>query len=70
MKQPSTKAAQAGLNYWIEGALWLAKQTPNILCYLPSSDSYGIYDGKYYNRYRNKFLKDYIFVLYYLIVLV
>ena len=68
MKQSSTKAAQAGLNYLIEGALWLATQTPNILCYLPSSDSYGIYDGKY--CYRNKFLKDYIFVLYYLIALV
>ena len=25
--------------YGVEGALWLASQTPNILCYLPPSNS-------------------------------
>lgn len=50
----------------VEGALWLATHTPNILCYQPSN---GIYERKYLNRCRNKRVKIIFCVLYYLTVL-
>ena len=49
----------------VEGALWLATHTPNILFYQPSN---GIYERKYFNRCRNKRVKIIFCVLYYLTV--
>ena len=49
----------------VEGGLWMANQTPHILCHLPSSNSHGIFARNLGNRCRNKWFK--IIVLCYVI---